>query len=473
MEDQFSSGEVLEPIRPQEGPQTRAMECGADILIYGGQAGGGKTHFLIMDQAQWAHVPGYTGMVFRRESTQLTGPGSLVEAASEIFPRVGGNMRMSAPQICRFPNNGLVGFRHLQYEKDKESHQGKAYAVISFDELTHFTETQFWYLVTRNRSTCAVESYVRCTCNPDADSWVRDFVDWWVGPDGFILPERDGVLRWMIRGENDEGDDEILWADSPEELPVVQFKGEVVKPLSVTFIEAKLEDNPALMKSDPGYAARIANQPKVERERLGLGNWNVSDQRGAEWGNEYFQDIWAERWPSEFDLSVLAVDASESGDGDDCGIVFVGLSGGKLYVDADIEPRPASDVVPATAKMATAHLAGEIVFEKVGFQTLLKPEMERYLAATVMPVAPVGLIEHHGVKKIVRIKRLGGYLLGGRIKLKKNRAGCKTLLRQLKKTGVKGFHDDGPDALEMAIRRLNMIARSEMQSNTREEQLVP
>lgn len=61
---------------------------------------------------------------------------------------------------------------------------------------------------------CGVRPYVRATCNPDADSWVAEFISWWIDPEtGFAIPERAGVLRWFIRIG-----DTIIWGDSPEEL---------------------------------------------------------------------------------------------------------------------------------------------------------------------------------------------------------------------------------------------------------------
>src|SRR5436305_14925946 len=71
---------------------------------------------------------------------------------------------------------------------------------VCFDELTHFTAHQFFYMVSRNRSTCGVRPYIRATCNPDADSWVADFLAWWIDPQtGLPIPERAGVLRYYIR----------------------------------------------------------------------------------------------------------------------------------------------------------------------------------------------------------------------------------------------------------------------------------
>ncbi|MFS6779604.1 terminase large subunit domain-containing protein, partial [Staphylococcus aureus] len=126
----------------------------------------------------------------------------------------------------------------------------------------------------RNRSTCGVRPYVRATTNPDADSWVAEFISWWIDQKtGYAIPERSGVLRWFVRiGDN------IIWADHPEELEMYTMPGpggeEVPIPAkSVTFISSKLTDNKILMAADPGYMANLMSLPLVERERLLGGNW--------------------------------------------------------------------------------------------------------------------------------------------------------------------------------------------------------
>ena len=100
-------------------------------------------------------------------------------------------------------------------------------------------------MVSRNRSTCGVRPYIRATCNPDADSWVADFLSWWIDPEsGYPLPERAGVLRYFIRiGET------IEWADRAEELSEVLRQSQKLppgidppRPMSVTFIPAWVFD---------------------------------------------------------------------------------------------------------------------------------------------------------------------------------------------------------------------------------------
>lgn len=131
-----------------------------------------------------------------------------------------------------------------------------------------------------------IKAYVRATCNPDADSWVAKFISWWIDEaTGFPIPERAGVLRWVLRIN-----DTLFWADSKQEL-IDKFRGEVpdeaLLPKSVTFIPAKLTDNKALMRADPGYMSNLLSLPTVERERLLGGNWRIRPSAGL-----YFQRKW-------------------------------------------------------------------------------------------------------------------------------------------------------------------------------------
>ena len=150
-----------------------------------------------------------------------------------------------------------------------------------FDELTHFTESQFWYLQSRNRTTCGVRPRTFATCNPDPDSWVRRFISWWIGEDGFPDPVRSGVVRYFARA----GDD-LVWGDSAPEVAAQTGVG-VEHIRSATFIPSKLEDNRILTSKDPSYLSTLLSLPRVERERLRGGNWDVKPSAG-----DYFQREW-------------------------------------------------------------------------------------------------------------------------------------------------------------------------------------
>jgi len=292
-------------IGPQPGSQERFLASSADIVFYGGEAGSSKTAGLVLEGLRCHDVPRSGGIIFRRTSPQLIGPGSLWELVKEWYPRLGARCTESPMYLATFPSGATVQLGHLQYETSKTAHQGKGYSFIGFDELTHFTEGQFWYLYSRCRSTSGVKSYIRATMNPDPDSWVKTMIKWWLDKRGeYARPERSGVVRYFYRIG-----DTIHWGKTPEEL-VEQFPDQGVAPTSFTFILGRLSDNKILLQIDPGYRARLMSLPMVERERLlgkgQGGNWAIRPAAGLYFRRAWFRTIAAP--PTDFVQIVRAWD---------------------------------------------------------------------------------------------------------------------------------------------------------------------
>ena len=265
-------------IKPQP-KQEEFLSSPADIVIYGGSAGGGKTYALLFEPLRHIDNGKFGAVILRKNSTQIMAEGGLWDSAFTIYPLIGGKPVKTPKPMFKFPSGMKVTFAHLQDEKSLLAWQGTQVPLICFDELTHFTEKQFFYMLSRNRSTSGVSGYVRATCNPDSDSWVAQFISWWIDQKtGYAIPERSGVIRWMIRRDNT-----IYWADTKEQL-WDQFdlhtKDEKDEPKSVTFIFSKLSDNKILMESDPSYLANLKALSTVERERLLEGNWKIRPAAG-------------------------------------------------------------------------------------------------------------------------------------------------------------------------------------------------
>ncbi len=271
-------------IRPQAGPQETFLSSPADIAIYGGAAGGGKTYALLMECLRHVGNGEFGAVVFRKQNTQIMAEGGLLDSAMRIYLPIGARFKVVPAPTAIFPSGAKISFRHLQYEREKHDWQGSQIPLLCFDELTHFSEGQFFYMLSRNRSTCGVRPYVRATCNPDADSWVARFIAWWIDQDtGYPIPERSGVVRYFSRE-----DGKIVWSDSREELQE-QFGKDAVK--SVSFIASNIYDNKILLEADPGYLANLKALSEVQRERLLMGNWKIRPSAGQYFKREMFRVV--------------------------------------------------------------------------------------------------------------------------------------------------------------------------------------
>lgn len=261
-------------LKPQAGKQEMFLSSPADIAIYGGAAGGGKTYALLMENARHMNNSGFGSVIFRRNSTQITNEGGLWDTARSIYTGMGAIMTKSPRPMAKFPSGAKITFSHLQYDDTVYDYQGAQIPLICFDELTHFSKTQFFYMLSRNRSTCGVRPYVRATCNPDADSWVRKFIDWWIDDDGYPIDERCGVIRYFFQKDN-----EIIWGDTKEAL-MDEYGINSADIKSVTFISASIYDNKKLLEVNPEYLGSLKALSTVEQGRLLLGNWNIKPSAG-------------------------------------------------------------------------------------------------------------------------------------------------------------------------------------------------
>ena len=205
--------------------------------------------------------------------------GGLYATSQELYPYLGATSVLTPNVQWRFQSGAKITFAHMFYEKEKYNWQGSQIPLLMFDELTHFTESQFFYMFSRNRSTCGVKPYIRATCNPDGESWVAKFIDWWIDPEtGYADESRCGKIRYFVRKNNI-----IHWANTPCELYEsfnLNSPEEKEDVKSVSFISAKLTDNEAMMKHDPGYMGALKAMSEFDQEQLLYGNWKIRKSAG-------------------------------------------------------------------------------------------------------------------------------------------------------------------------------------------------
>lgn len=273
-------------LRPQP-KQERFLASSADVTIYGGSAGGGKTWALLMEPLRHIKNKRFGAVVFRRTFPEITREGGMWDEAMAIYPLVGARTNRNDMSF-RFPSGAKISFAAMQFEDDKEGWKSAQIPLIEFDQLETFTSGQFFYMFSRNRSTCGVRPYIRATVNPEP-GWLADFLSWWIAEDGYADLTRAGVLRWMVR----QGNDTIEWFDSQEEAAAAHPD---IPAKSVTFIPATVFDNQELLKKDPGYIANLKALTLVDRERLlgdvaRGGNWKIKPSAGKVFNRSWFSIV--------------------------------------------------------------------------------------------------------------------------------------------------------------------------------------
>lgn len=340
-------------------------------MIYGGAAGGGKSWALLYEPLRHVDNPDFGAVLFRASMTQITEQGGLWDESMKLYTLFPRARPIKSPKpYWKFPSGAKISFRQIARDADVYDWQGTQIALIEFDELTHFTEFEFFYMLSRNRSMCGVRPYVRASCNPDADSWVASFLSWWIDQDtGYAIPERSGKIRYMGRVN-----EQIFWGDTVDEVidhardadPDMKLEAHEVK--SVTFILSTIQDNQALLKADPGYMANLKALSIVERERLLYGNWKIKAAKGLFFPRpaigELLEDVPSDvvRWVRGWDLA--ATDTDEGGDPAYTASVLLGKRRDGSYVIADAtNNRLRADKVRAMVKQCAA--ADKVQYKRV------------------------------------------------------------------------------------------------------------
>ena len=140
--------------------QLQFLQSSADIVIFGGAAGGGKTFSLLYEPFHDIANKSFGAVIFRRTYTEIDQKGGLWDESELIYPFAGG-IPKRGDNSWRFPSGATVEFRHMENEVDRYKYRGSQIPLIEFDQLETFTENQFFYLMSRNRSMCGAHSRIR------------------------------------------------------------------------------------------------------------------------------------------------------------------------------------------------------------------------------------------------------------------------------------------------------------------------
>jgi hypothetical protein len=221
---------------PHPGPQTAFLASEGYEVLYGGQAGGGKSDALLFGSLRGVEHPKYRALILRRTFPELR---ELIDRSLETFGGIGGKWS-AAERRWHYPSGATVEFGYCENYSDVMQYQGQQFTSIAFDEIGQLPEERVWtYLMSRNRA--AAEGLVpimRASANPGGPGhqWLKKrFVD--------VCPV-DGSTITVGRHTR-------------------------------AFIKASLKDNPTLTSHDPEYEDRLKLLPELEYRWLGLGDWGA------------------------------------------------------------------------------------------------------------------------------------------------------------------------------------------------------
>lgn len=261
--DALLAADINESVwRPLPGPQTMAYESLADVVGYGGAAGGGKTD-LAVGKALTKHTK---AAIFRREGTQLTG---VIDRLTELLGNRDGYNGQEKIWRNAGPREMQIEFGSTPSLGDETKHQGRPKDFLVLDETANFLEAQARFLMGWVRTTVPGQHcQTLMTFNPPTSAegrWIIEFFGPWLDKKHHLYPTPPGELRYVavIDGKD-------VWVD---DASVIEHKGEFIKPQSRTFIPSRISDNPFLMGT--GYMTTLQAMPEPLRSQMLYGDFHA------------------------------------------------------------------------------------------------------------------------------------------------------------------------------------------------------
>lgn len=275
-------------IAPQQGMQTSLVRSSADIIFAGGGAGGGKTYAAILACAEPALDSSFRAIFLRKNLGDLKTTGGVVDLFKEIYGKYVDIRESAIPKIV-FPSGAWIECRHVADENMKkisETYKGVQADLFVLEEVTAFEWKTFTYMMSRNRGRAKWGNKMICTLNPSKRHWTRKMLDWYIGNDGFPIPERDGVVRYFYVGGETVND--VIFGATKEDVYMkakididrkirslgreVSYK-QLIK--SMVFYQGKISQNKMMLANNEGYVGSIAASGAKQSQMLLEGNFNI------------------------------------------------------------------------------------------------------------------------------------------------------------------------------------------------------
>lgn len=252
----------------------------------------GKTFAAVLSIAEAVDDPNFRGVFLRNNLNDLKSGGGILDTFRDIYGKSVTIVESGDPSAT-FASGAKCDITHVaDQSRDKvlQRFKGRQYDYIYFDEGTGFTWETFVTICSRNRGRAKWTGKIRMTTNPDRNHWLRTFLDWYIGIDGFIREDREGVVRYFyMSGETVK---DVVWGDTKEEC-YHKCKIDIDRKLrkingktgnatykdmikSFTFYLGRMSENKASLGNNGGYVGTVAMSGGRNAEQLLEGNWNVS-----------------------------------------------------------------------------------------------------------------------------------------------------------------------------------------------------
>lgn len=289
--------------KPASKKQWSFLKSDAQIVVYGGAMGGGKTYNGLLKHLLYVDNPHYRGLVVRKNSSTIMRSGFLFDEAEGLYRAFAREKGIEVKvgrkyQKFKWESGAEIVFTHLATDEDAENFRGGQFSFAMLDEATELDENHVLRVFSRIRSKAGIPPQMVLTCNPNPDSFIRRWIGWWLYPEGHEFagrpdPDKDGVVRYFLRIDN-----EMCWGDSKKELidrygnpDLPDDHDQQVKPISFCFYPATIFDNPPLIKLNPMYLANLMSLKDVQKERDLWGNWNIRESTSNFWKREWITEI--------------------------------------------------------------------------------------------------------------------------------------------------------------------------------------
>lgn len=283
--DQAEQIQFFAPLSKKQ--ETFCNDQDNDIIVFGGQAGSGKTQVSILRMLMGVlEDPNYAACICRQSKVQLKGAGAIFPTATRVFEYAANASTNKIELSWNFPNGPELKAMHL--DGNQNDYQGMQVTEFYVDESTQCKEADVVYLMSRLRSKAKRTHQLVLATNPLFESFLRIWLEkaGYLDTEGFCKPEMDGATTFMARI-----DGEWVFTTTWEEMAKMYGDDTADEAYRFVFYSAGVDDNPYIKRYLPDYIRKLDNLPMLERLMLRKGCWYAKPEASGFFKREWVKIV--------------------------------------------------------------------------------------------------------------------------------------------------------------------------------------